>query len=49
MQLNKKDLLVSVDNNSGWPVAMFLPNPLADRVVEFLLEYISTNEIPKKI
>ena len=45
----KKYLLVSVDNNSGWPDAMFLPNPSAEKVVEFLLEYIATNGIPKRI
>ena len=45
----KKYLLVPVDNNSGWPAAMFLPNPSADKVVEFLLEYIATNGIPKRI
>ena len=27
---NKKYLLVSVDHNSGWPEALFLPNPTAD-------------------
>ena len=43
----QSNLLVSVDNNSGWPDAMFLPNPLAEKVVEFLLEYIATNGIPK--
>ena len=45
----KKYLLVSVDNNSGWPAAMFFSNPSADKVVEFLLEYIATNGIPKRI
>ena len=45
----KEYLLVSVDNNSGWPAAMFLPNPSADKVVEFLLEYIATYGIPKRI
>ena len=42
-------MLVPVDNNSGWPAAIILPNPLADKVVEFLLEYIATNGIPKRI
>ena len=28
---------------------MFLPNPSADKVAEFLLEYIATNGIPKRI
>ena len=27
----------------------FLPNPSADKVVEFLLEYIAMNGIPKRI
>ena len=45
----KKYLLVSVDNNSGWPDAMFLPNPSTEKVVEFLLEYKATNGIPKGI
>ena len=38
--LKKKYLLVSVDNHSGWPDALFLPNPTADKVIEFLAEYI---------
>ena len=42
-------MLVSVDKKSGWPAAMFLPNPMADKVVEILLEYIATNGIPKRI
>ena len=41
-------LLVSVDNSSGWPDAMFLPNTSADRVVEFLVEYIAKHGLPKK-
>ena len=45
----KKYLLVSVDNNSGWPDAMFLPNPSSEKVEEFLPEYIATNGIPKRI
>ena len=44
----KQYLLVSVDNNSGWPDVMFLPNPSAEKVVEFLLEYIATNGISKR-
>ena len=28
---------------------VFFPNPTADKVVEFLLEYIATNGIPKRI
>ena len=45
----KKYLLVTVDNHSGWPQAMFLPNPTAEKVIEFLTEYIATNGIPKRI
>ena len=45
----KKYLLVSIDNNSGCPAAMFLPSPSADKVVEFLLDYIAMNGIPKRI
>ena len=45
----KKYLLVSVDNHSGWPNALFLPNPTTDKVIEFLTEYIATNGIPKRI
>ena len=45
----KKYLLVSEDNNSGWPAAMLLPNSSGDKVVDFLLEYIATNGIPKRI
>ena len=42
-------MLVSVDNHLEWPDAMFLPNPNTDKVIEFLLEYISKNGIPKRI
>ena len=45
----KKYLLVSVDNHSGWPDAMFLPNPSTDKVLQFVNEYISKNGIPKRI
>ena len=38
-----------MDNNSGWPDALFLPNPSADKVIEFLREYIAANETPKRI
>ena len=46
--LEKKYFLVSVDNHSGWPDALFLLNPTTDKVIEFLLEYIAKNGIPKK-
>ena len=42
-------MLDSVDNHSGQPSALFLPNPTTDRVIEFLAEYIATNSIPKRI
>ena len=45
----KKYLLVSVDNHSGWPDAMFLPNPNTEKVIEFLTEYISKKLNPKRI
>ena len=44
----KKYLLVSVDNHSGRPDAMFLPNPNTDKMIEFLLEYISKTENQKE-
>ena len=47
--LKKKYILVSVDNHSGWPDALFLPNPTADKVIEFLVEYISKNGIPNRV
>ena len=47
--LNKKYLLVSVDNYSGWPDALFLPNPTTDKEVEFLTEYVARNGTPKII
>ena len=42
-------MLVLVDNHSGWPDTMFLPNPSTDKVIQFLNEYISKNVIPKRI
>ena len=45
--IKKKYLLVSVDNHSAWPDALFLPNPTTDKVIEFLLEYIAKNGFPK--
>ena len=47
--IKKKYLLVSVDNHSAWPDALFLPNPTTDKVLEFLLENLSKNDIPKRI
>ena len=47
--VKKKYLLESVDNNSGWPDALFLPNPTTDKVIEFLLEYNAKNGIPTRI
>ena len=40
---------MSVDNHSGWPDALFLPNPTTEKVIEFLSEYIAANGIPKRI
>ena len=45
----KKYLLVSVDKNSGLPIALLLPNLKTDRVFEFLVDYIARNGIPKQI
>ena len=47
--LKKKYILVSVDNHSGWPDALLLPNPTADKIIEFLVEYISKNGIPNRV
>ena len=51
---SKKYLLVSVDNHSGWPEAMFLTNLTAERVVEILNveilnENLSKHGFPKRI
>ena len=40
---------MSVDNQSGWPDALFLPNPTTEKVIEFLSEYIAAKGIPKRI
>ena len=48
-KVKKKYSIVSVDNHSGWPDALFLPNPTTEKVVEFLTEYIAKNRIPKRI
>ena len=45
----KKYMLVSVDNNSGWPEALFLTNRTTERVLEFLAEYIAQHGIPQRI
>ena len=42
-------MLVSVDNNSGWPEALLLTNPTTERVLEFLAEYIAQHGIPQRI
>ena len=47
--VKKKYLIVSVDTPSGWPDALFLPNPTTDKVIEFLIEYIAKYGIPKRI
>jgi len=46
---SKKYLLVSVDNHPGWPEAMFLTNSTAEKVIEFLNEYIAKHGIPKRV
>ena len=38
-----------MDKNSGWPGGLFLPNPTADKVVEFMSQYLALYGIPKRI
>ena len=42
-------MLVFVDNNSGWPEALFKTNPTTERVLEFFAEYIAQHGIPQRI
>ena len=42
-------MLVSVDNNSGWPEALFSTNPTTERVLKLLAEYIAQHGIPQRI
>ena len=44
----KKCLLVSVDILSAWPDGLFVPTATTEKVIELLVEYISTNGIPKQ-
>ena len=46
--VKKTYLLLSVDNHSGWPDALFLPNPTTEKVIEFLTEYIAKKRDTKK-
>ena len=47
--IQKKTYLpVSVDNHSGWPDALSLPNPIREKVIEFVSEYIAANGLPKR-
>ena len=39
-------ILVSVDHKTGWPDAMFLRKPNADKVVEFVKNYIALFGVP---
>ena len=43
----KKYLIVSIDNFSDWPEAMFLHKPTTQKVIEFLMNYIARYGIPK--
>ena len=43
-----KEILVSVDNNSGWPDALFLPNPTAEKVIEVSSHNFKVRGIPKR-
>ena len=46
---NKMYLFVSIDHISGWSEVLFLLNPTADKVVEFLNEYIAKHGFPKRV
>ena len=41
-------MLISEDNNSGWPEVLFLTNPLTESVLEVLTEYIAQHGIPPR-
>ena len=45
----RKYILVSVDHKTGWPDAMFLREPNADKVIEFVTNYIALFGVPKAI
>ena len=47
LQMGNKYRLVSVDHNSGWQEALFLPNPTTDKILEFLKGFIAQNGTPK--
>ena len=40
--------MISVDINTCWPEALLLPNPTADKVVEFMSEDIARHGIPER-
>ena len=44
-----KSLLVSVDNNSGGPEALFSPHPTADEVFEVMAEYLAMHGMPRRV
>ena len=46
--VKKKHLLVSVDNHSGWPDALFLRNPTTEKTIEFLTGNIAKKRDTKK-
>ena len=45
----KKYLLVSLDNFSAWPEALFLQKPTTKKVIEFLKNYMAQYGVPKSI
>ena len=46
---NKQYLLVAIDHKIGGPSASFANRPTAEKVIEFFIEYIAENGIPKRI
>ena len=41
-------MLVSGENHSGWPEALRLTNPTADKVLDFLNKNVAQHGIPKR-
>ena len=44
----KKFMLVSVYNNSGWPEALCLTNPTTERILKFLAQYKAQHRNPQR-
>ena len=49
VNIRKQFRLISEDNHSEWPVALFLANPTTEKVNEFVLENISSIGKPEKL